>query len=68
MQSEQDYRCPAVEAIQMYTALCIKGVPARLCLFKNENHELSRNGHPKNRKKRLEEITAWMDTYTAIKR
>lgn len=65
LQSEQDYRCPGVEAIQMYAALCIKGIPARLCIFKNENHELSRNGHPKNRRKRLEEITEWMDRYTA---
>lgn len=67
LQSEQDYRCPLPEAIQMYTALCIKGVPTRLCMFKNENHELSRNGHPKNRVKRLEEITAWIDKYTAEK-
>ena len=40
-----------------------KGVPTRFVWFKGENHELSRSGKPLHRKKRLEEITAWMDTY-----
>ena len=31
--------------------------------FKGENHELSRGGKPKNRVKRLQEITRWMDHY-----
>lgn len=63
IQSERDYRSPYMEAIQMYTALRRNCVDARVCLFKNENHELSRSGSPKNRVKRLEEITDWMDRY-----
>lgn len=59
--SEEDFRCPLGEALQFYTNLINRGVETRLCLFKGENHELSRSGGPKNRVKRLEEITAWMD-------
>lgn len=61
--SDEDFRCPYSEGLQMYSALCEHGVEARLCMFKGENHELSRSGKPKHRVKRLEEITAWMDTY-----
>lgn len=61
--AEQDYRCPASEALQMYTALAIRGVEVRMCLFKDENHELSRSGKPVNRLRRMEEITRWMDEH-----
>ena len=47
----------------MYSALCENGVATRLCMFKGENHELSRSGKPRHRVKRLKEITTWMDTY-----
>ena len=36
------------------------GVEAKMCIFKGENHELSRSGRPKQRIRRLEEITDWM--------
>ncbi len=61
--SDCDYRCPMSEGIQMFNALKVYGVPARLCLFKGENHELSRSGKPDNRIRRLDEITHWMDKY-----
>lgn len=61
--SEEDYRCWKIEALQMFNALRSHGVEARLCLFKGENHELSRSGKPKNRIKRLEEITRWMNRH-----
>ncbi len=61
--SDMDYRCWMAEALQMFTALKIRGVPARLCLFHGENHELSRSGKPSHRIRRLKEITQWMDTY-----
>ncbi|MDR2120103.1 MAG: S9 family peptidase [Tannerella sp.] len=61
--SDEDYRCWQSEGIQMFYALKYFEVPARLCLFKGENHELSRSGKPKNRVRRIEEITAWMDEY-----
>jgi acylaminoacyl-peptidase len=61
--SAQDYRCWVPEALQMFTALKYFGVEARMCLFKGENHELSRSGKPKNRITRLREITDWFDKY-----
>jgi acylaminoacyl-peptidase len=61
--SEEDYRCWMAEGIQMFTALKYHGVDARLCLFKGENHELSRSGKPKHRVRRLEEITNWFGKY-----
>ena len=61
--SEEDYRCPLPEGIQMYSALQFFGVPSRIVIFKDENHELSRNGKPLNRIKRLQEIINWFEKY-----
>ena len=62
--SDQDYRCPLPEGMQMMQALVVRGVPARLVLFHGENHELSRSGKPLHRIRRLREITEWFDKYT----
>lgn len=59
--SENDYRCPISEGIQMFTALKFHGVEARLCMFKNECHELSRSGLPLHRARRLKELTEWFN-------
>lgn len=61
--SDQDYRCYWAEGIQMFTALKYHGVDARLCMFRGENHELSRSGKPKHRMRRLQEMTDWFDKY-----
>lgn len=61
--SEEDYRCWLTEGIQMFTSLKYHGVPARLCMFRGENHELSRSGKPKHRVKRLTEITNWFEHF-----
>ena len=63
LHSDEDYRCPISEGTQMFYALRTHGVPTRLCMFKGENHELSRSGKPKHRVRRLKEITAWFDRY-----
>ncbi len=62
--SDEDYRCPLEQGLQMYTALCARGIPARLALFHGENHELSRSGKPKHRVRRLTEITDWFEKYS----
>ena len=62
--SDQDYRCPLPEGMQMLQALVVRGVPAKMVLFHGENHELSRSGKPLHRTRRLREITEWFDTYT----
>lgn len=61
--SDEDYRCWVPEALQMFTALKYHGVESRLCIFKGENHELSRSGKPKHRIRRLEEITGWFNRF-----
>ena len=62
--SDEDYRCPLAEGLQMYSALADRGVPTRLCMFHGENHELSRSGKPKHRVRRLREITDWFEKYS----
>jgi dipeptidyl aminopeptidase/acylaminoacyl peptidase len=61
--SEEDYRCWLAEGIQMFTALKYHGVESRLCMFRGENHELSRSGKPKHRIRRLTEITEWFNKH-----
>ena len=65
--AEEDYRCPLGEGLQIYTSMVDRGIPARMCIFKGENHELSRSGRPKGRLRRLREITAWIEKYTSCK-
>ncbi len=62
--SDEDYRCPLEQGLQMFTALKARYVPARLCLFHGENHELSRSGKPLHRVRRLTEITDWFEKYS----
>ena len=61
--SDQDYRCPIEQAMQLYTVVKEQGVDTRFVWFKGENHDLSRSGRPKGRIKRLEEITDWMNNH-----
>lgn len=61
--SDEDFRCWIAEAYQMFTSLKYHGVEARICIFKGENHELSRSGKPKHRIRRLKEITEWFNKY-----
>lgn len=63
LHSENDYRCPISEGIQMFTALKFHGVEARLCMFKGEGHELSRSGLPLHRARRLKELTDWFNQH-----
>ncbi len=61
--SDEDYRCPIAEGWQMFSALKYHGVESRLCMFRGENHELSRGGKPLHRQRRLDEITDWFEKY-----
>lgn len=61
--AEEDYRCHYVEAMQMFSALKYHGVDSKICLIKGENHDLSREGRPIQRIKRLYEISSWFDKY-----
>ncbi len=55
----EDYRCPASEALQLYTALKVLGKEVKLVLFPGENHDLSRSGRPRQRLARLKTLTEW---------
>lgn len=57
--SDEDHRCEISQGLQFFTALKRNGVEARLCVFKGENHELSRSGRPRPRLARLQEIVRW---------
>ncbi len=61
--SNEDYRCPMPEGMQMFTALKAHGVESKLVYFRGENHELSRSGKPIHRIKRLKEITQWFNNH-----
>ncbi len=63
LHSDQDYRCPLPEAMQMMQAMTVRGVETRMIVFHGENHELSRSGKPKHRIRRLEEITGWFEEH-----
>ncbi|MDI9469682.1 MAG: S9 family peptidase [Bacillota bacterium] len=63
LHSDQDYRCPLAEAQQFFAALCLAGTDARLVIFHGADHGLSRDGKPRQRLRRLDEILAWFDKY-----
>ena len=62
--SDEDYRCPMAEGMQMMQALLHNHVESKMVLFHGENHELSRGGKPLHRIRRLNEITGWFDKHT----
>ena len=62
--SDEDYRCPLPEGMQMMQALANRNVETRMVIFHGENHELSRSGKPLHRIRRLQEITDWFDKHT----
>ena len=57
--SDEDHRCELGQGLQLFTALKRSGIESRMCIFKGENHELSRSGRPKPRLARLQEIARW---------
>lgn len=61
--SREDYRCWEAEAIQMFTSLKYNDVESKLILFEEENHNLAREGRPKQRIKRLEKMLNWFDQH-----
>ena len=58
--SDEDHRCELGQGLQLFTALKRNGVECRMCVFKGENHELSRSGRPRPRLARLQEIVRWL--------
>jgi dipeptidyl aminopeptidase/acylaminoacyl peptidase len=57
--SEEDWRCPIVQAEELWIALKLLGREVDFYRFPGENHELSRSGSPIHRVQRFEIILDW---------
>lgn len=61
--SDQDLRCSLEQAEQLFIALKWLGRETQLVRFEDQSHGLSRSGHPKLRKERLQHIVDWFAKY-----
>ena len=61
--SEEDHRCELTQGLQMFTALKLHGVETEICVFRGENHELSRSGRPRPRLTRLRKTMERFDRF-----
>jgi dipeptidyl aminopeptidase/acylaminoacyl peptidase len=59
MHSDNDLRCPASQAEELFVALRLLGRNPELVRFPGESHELSRSGSPRHRVMRAEIILDW---------
>lgn len=59
--SERDYRTALDQGLQFYTALKMLKKPARLAVFPDSSHGLSREGRPSQRVARLKLIRDWFN-------
>lgn len=63
--SEQDWRTPLEQTRQFFTHLRMQEKPARMVLFPESSHGLSRTGRPGLRVSRLRHIQRWFDEHLA---
>jgi len=59
LHNQDDYRVPLDQGLQFYTALKELGKPARLAVFPDSSHGMSRDGRPDQRIERLNLILDW---------
>jgi dipeptidyl aminopeptidase/acylaminoacyl peptidase len=57
--NEQDYRTALDQGLQFYTALKMQKKPAKLAVFPDSSHGMSREGRPSQRVARLKLIGEW---------
>jgi dipeptidyl aminopeptidase/acylaminoacyl peptidase len=57
--NEADYRTPLDQGLQFYTALKMLKKPAKLAVFPDSSHGMSREGRPSQRVERLKLIEGW---------
>ncbi len=57
--NQDDFRVPLDQGLQFYTALKMLGKPARLAVFPDSSHGMSRGGRPNQRIERLGLILDW---------
>ncbi|MEM1598399.1 MAG: S9 family peptidase [Pyrobaculum sp.] len=61
--SIEDYRTWLDQGVMFFAALKLHDVDARLVLFPEENHELTRKGKPRHRVENFKEILNWLDSH-----
>ncbi|HYT95078.1 MAG TPA: S9 family peptidase [Gemmataceae bacterium] len=60
LHGEKDYRVPVTQGLEYYNTLRLKGVPARLVYFPDENHWILK---PQNARLWHREVFAWLEKY-----
>jgi dipeptidyl aminopeptidase/acylaminoacyl peptidase len=63
LHSEDDLRCPVVNAEELFTILRALRREVEFVRFPAESHELSRSGSPRHRVTRFEIILDWLDRH-----
>lgn len=66
--NEQDYRTALDQGLQFYTALKMQKKPAKLAVFPDSSHGMSREGRPSQRVARLNLIGQWFEEKLAVGR
>jgi dipeptidyl aminopeptidase/acylaminoacyl peptidase len=65
LHNADDFRTPLDQGLQYYTALKMARKPAKLAVFPDSSHGMSRDGRPSQRIERLELIADWFGRHTA---
>jgi dipeptidyl aminopeptidase/acylaminoacyl peptidase len=65
MHGEKDFRVPVTQGFEYYNTLRMKGVPARLVYFPDENHWVLK---PQNARLWTQEFFAWLEKYVGGKK
>lgn len=64
LHNQDDFRTALDQGLQYYAALKILKKPAKLAVFPDSSHGMSRNGRPSQRLARLELILDWFQSHT----
>jgi dipeptidyl aminopeptidase/acylaminoacyl peptidase len=61
LHNQDDFRVSLDQGLQYYAALRMAGKPAKLAVYPDSSHGMSRNGRPSQRISRIELILDWFD-------
>ncbi|WP_254544464.1 S9 family peptidase [Halomarina pelagica] len=61
---ENDWRCPPTQAEQLYVSVRKRGVPAKLVVYPDEHHAITR---PKRAVHRLETLLDWFESHDSAR-
>lgn len=59
LHSDEDYRCPLEQGVQLFTRLKVNKVKTKMIIYKGENHDLCRSGKVQTRVSRIMDILDW---------